>query len=89
MRLRQVAVAACAVAVISTGWVASSSGGVKSAAGPAGYIVVLQPGANRSAVVAQARSLGADVSMEYRHALNGFAARLSAKAVAKLQANPA
>ncbi len=48
----------------------------------ASYIVTLRPGVDASAVaVEHARRLGADVGHLYRHALTGYSARLSPKAI--------
>jgi subtilisin len=62
---------------------ATSSGGAASALGQ--YIVVLKPGADRAAEIANARSLDGDVLMQYKHALNGFAARLPAAALRAIE----
>jgi subtilisin len=52
------------------------------------YIVVLADGANSPAVArAHARSAGAEVSHVYRHALTGYAARLTAAALAAVRAD--
>jgi subtilisin len=52
---------------------------------PGQYIVVLKPGADRAAAVAQARALGGDVFMQYRYALNGYAVRLPEAALGAIQ----
>jgi subtilisin family serine protease len=49
------------------------------------YIVVLKPRADRAAAISDARSLGGEVLMEYKHALNGFAVRLTAAALSELE----
>jgi subtilisin len=69
-------------AVLFTG----SASGAAPALGQ--YIVVLRPGADRAAVVRDARSLGGDVFMEYGHALNGFALRLAENALSGIDDNP-
>jgi len=60
-----------------------------AAAGPAisgQYIVVLKPGVSAPAVASEhARSAGADVFAVYQHALNGYAARLSAGGLAAVR----
>jgi subtilisin len=72
--------------------VATGSGGatVRSGGSPTvgSYIVVLKAGANRAAAVAQAQSLGGDVFMQYRYALNGFAVRLPDATVPGIERNP-
>ncbi|HEX2051205.1 MAG TPA: S8 family peptidase [Actinomycetota bacterium] len=54
------------------------------------YIVVLKDSVDRPGAVASqhAKGLGADVSFVYRHALNGYAAKLPAAAVNALQNDP-
>jgi subtilisin len=52
------------------------------------YIVVLKPGADRAAAIAHARSLGGDVIMQYKHALNGFAMRLPSAALSGVERIP-
>jgi subtilisin len=64
---------------------AAGASGASSASGE--YIVVLRPGADRAAAVSGARSLGGDVFMEYSHALNGFALRLSENALPGIERN--
>jgi subtilisin len=51
---------------------------------PGQYIVVLKPGADPSTDIALVRSLGGVVSMQYRYALDGFAAGLSPTALTAL-----
>lgn len=54
---------------------------------PRQYIVVLKDGANPLAVAAKdAKRYGADVSLVYKHALKGYAAKLSASALAAVRA---
>jgi subtilisin len=67
---------------------ASDTSATAGVAVPGEYIVVLEPNADRKAAVADARALGGEVSMQYRHALNGFAARIPEAAVAKLRKSP-
>jgi subtilisin len=56
---------------------------------PGQYIVVLKDGSDARTVAAQhARSAGADVFFVYEHALAGYAARLSATGLARVQADP-
>jgi subtilisin family serine protease len=90
MKLLRVVIALCLVGV-PIGVAASSASGSGNAtadAAPDQYIVVLKSGANRAAAVAHAHSLGGEVFMQYRHALNGFAVRLPEAAVARLRTNP-
>jgi subtilisin len=51
------------------------------------YIVVLKPGADRSAAVQFARSLGGTVLMQYKSALNGYAVHLPSTALAPIKAD--
>lgn len=84
MLLRLTVGGLCLVAVLA------GSAGSASEAGaiPGQYIVVLKAGADRAAVVASVRSIGGAVFMEYSHALNGFAVRLSDAALPALERNP-
>jgi subtilisin family serine protease len=53
---------------------------------PGEFIVVLKEGVDGSAVATEhARALGAEISVRYQHALNGYAARLSPGAVTALR----
>jgi subtilisin len=51
------------------------------------YIVVLKAGADRSAAVQYARSLGGTVLMQYKSALNGYAVQLPSTALAAIKAD--
>jgi subtilisin len=51
------------------------------------YIVVLKPGASRSAAVQYARSLGGTVVMKYKSVLNGYAVQLPASALPLIKAD--
>src|SRR6266542_5468983 len=51
------------------------------------YIVVLKPGADRSAAAEYARSLGGTVLMLYKNALNGYAVRLPSSALPLINAD--
>jgi subtilisin family serine protease len=67
--------------------------GSPAAAAPSGtarsYIVVLKPNASAQAVAHEhADTLGASVTQVYRHALQGYAARLSPQAVDRLRTDP-
>jgi subtilisin family serine protease len=74
------------LAAILAGTTASLATGSSGAASVVGqYIVVLKPGADRAAEIAYARSLGGDVLMQYKHALNGFAVRLPAAALSTIE----
>jgi subtilisin len=79
--LRLVVGGLCLVAVLAGSTSSLASGTSATGVIPGQYIVVLKGGADRAAAVASARSLGGDVSFQYRHALNGFAVRLSDAAV--------
>jgi subtilisin len=52
------------------------------------YIVVLRDGADVAAAESHARGRGAAVSHGYEHALKGYAAQLSPRALAETQADP-
>jgi subtilisin len=57
---------------------------------PGQYIVVLKDGTDANGVVdAHRRDYGADVFLIYHHALGGYAARLSAGALAAVRSDPA
>jgi subtilisin len=75
-------------AVLATALTASLAASA-GAASAADYIVVLKTGANPAAVEAKHKSKGAKVFRRYRHALRGYAARLSAQAVAEIRADSA
>jgi subtilisin len=63
--------------------------GAGAAVVPGQYVVVVKPGGSRVDAERGARSLGGEVFMEYRYALNGFAVRrLSSQAAASLERNP-
>jgi subtilisin len=51
------------------------------------YVVVLRAGADRSAAVGYAQSLGGTVLMQYKSALNGYAAQLPSTALAAVKAD--
>ncbi len=58
------------------------------AAAPAGYVVVLESGANPAAVATEhARRFGLDVGFVYRHALEGYSALVPASALGDLRAD--
>jgi subtilisin len=81
--------AASLLPVITLLAIASFSPG-SAAAGviPGQYIVVLKDGVDGKAVASEhARMLGASIFARYQHALNGYAARLPAAAIAALQAD--
>jgi subtilisin len=65
-----------------------SAGGAGAGTIPNHYIVVLESGADARAVARDhARSAGAEVEFVYRHALRGYAARLSAAGLARVKAD--
>lgn len=65
---------------------ATFAGGARAGTIPGQYIVVLKAGVNGAAVAAEhVRSHGAAVLHRYRHALNGYAARLSPAALAAIE----
>ncbi|HET8662075.1 MAG TPA: S8 family serine peptidase, partial [Micromonosporaceae bacterium] len=73
------------VAVASTVATATSA----SAGAGGDYIVMLQPGADSSAVAAQhARAHGATVGHVYRYAIRGYSAHMSATAAARISSDP-
>jgi subtilisin len=91
-------VAACVVLAMVAIWLAVGTGG-NAASGVTStstkeYIVVLKGGvspsghADRAAAIRAAVAAGGEVSMEYQHALNGFAVRLPPAAVAGVARNP-
>jgi subtilisin len=51
------------------------------------YIVVLKPGASRSAAVQYARSIGGTVLMQYKSVLDGYAVQLPASALPLIKAD--
>lgn len=63
------------------------AGSVSAAPIPGQYIVVLKSGASEQAAEAAAKNAGADVFLRYKHALNGYAARLSNAQLAKVAAD--
>jgi subtilisin len=86
---RSVLSALClACAVVGVAVSAASGSGATGGAVPGQYIVVLKPGADRAAAIAQARSLGGDVFLQYQYALNGFAVRLPEAAISGIERNP-
>jgi subtilisin len=88
--LRLVVGGVCLVAAL-VGAVSAANGtaGTAAATGPGRYVVVLKDGSNASSVAAKhARKYGAEVSFVYKHALKGYAAKLSASAHASVQADP-
>jgi subtilisin len=86
MRLLLAAIVLACGLVFASGAVAGS--GSSAAAIPDQYIVVLNDDANVQAAALSASRLGADVLARYDHALNGFAVRASAAALAAITANP-
>jgi subtilisin len=60
---------------------------VSAAAIPGQYIVVLKDGVSEPATAADHAKKGAEVSQHYRHALNGYAARLSDSQLAAVRAD--
>lgn len=87
--LRLVVYGACLAAVLAGS--ATSSPGGASAAGtiPGQYIVVLKNGTDASALAAKhGKKYGADVSYVYKHALRGYAAKLSSGALASVRSDP-
>lgn len=79
---------ALSIGLILTAILAAGAAQPASAAAPATYIVVLERGADRDAATAFARAAGAEVLHEYAAALNGYAARLPARAAEALRRNP-
>jgi subtilisin family serine protease len=71
------------VAAAGSSAAAAPNGGTRS------YIVVLRSNASSEAVASEhARSFGASVTQVYRHALQGYAARLSAAAADRVRSDP-
>lgn len=78
-----------ALAVTSGAASAAAPSSADAARGSATYIVSLKAGADPAAVAAShARRVGASVSQVYRHALKGYAARLTPSAVRALSQDP-
>ena len=66
---------------------ASVAGKAQAAVIPDQYIVVLKPGADRSAAVRYVQSVGGTVLMQYKSALNGYAVKLPSSALALIKAD--
>jgi Peptidase inhibitor I9 len=90
MNVLRLVAGALVLAGVAAGSAAGSAGRAAPNTGaiPGRYIVVLEPGADRAAAVAYARSRGGYVFMQYRYALNGFAVRLPEVALRGIERNP-
>ncbi len=86
--LRLVVGGLCLAAVLAGSTSSLAGGASATGAIPGQYIVVLKPGSDRAAMVANARSLGGDVFLQYGYALSGFAVRLPDAALPALERNP-
>jgi subtilisin family serine protease len=89
MLLRLVVGALCLAAGLGGSAASQASGASRAGAIPGQYIVVLKDGSDSAAVAAKhGKKYGADVSFVYKHALKGYAAKLSASGKAAVQADP-
>lgn len=84
--MRRLGLGLCLALLVS----ASVSASTASGAEPGGYIVVLKDSAGDPGAVGaeHANAHGAAVSRVYRHALRGYAARMSSQAAARIAQDP-
>jgi subtilisin len=87
--LRLVLGGLCLAAVVAGSVAASASGSRRAPTIPGQYVVVLKAGTDAAAVATRhEQKYGAEVSLVYRHALKGYAAKLSTSALAGLRSDP-
>ena len=85
------ALSVVAALAVSTATATGAAASVRPAAAApeerASFVVTLRPGADRDAVVAEARRRGGEVSQVYRHAISGFAGRMGRELAEQLRSD--